>query len=94
MAAPVLPADVLEEAIPGNIRNAQLFLRLMRTVVTYLKVGCGAVGTAVSVAATLACDVMALTRRMVVGGITDEAASVASRVGVAHVVPVSHAAGG
>lgn len=38
MAAPVLPADVLEEAIPGNIRNAKLFLRLLRTVVTYLKV--------------------------------------------------------
>lgn len=38
LAAPVLPADVLDEAIPGNIRNAQLFLRLMRTIVTYLKV--------------------------------------------------------
>ena len=37
LAAPVLPADMPEEAVPGNIRNAQLFLRLMRTVCTYLK---------------------------------------------------------
>ena len=38
--APVLavPQEVLNEAIPGNIRNAELFLRLMRHVNTYLKV--------------------------------------------------------
>lgn len=33
----VLPADLLEEAIPGNIRNAELFLRFMKHVVRYLK---------------------------------------------------------
>ena len=38
LAAPVLPADLLEEAVPGNIRVAELFLRLMKTVVTYIKV--------------------------------------------------------
>ena len=35
-AAPVLPADVLAEAVPGNIRNAELFVRFMRHVVRYL----------------------------------------------------------
>jgi DNA excision repair protein ERCC-2 len=35
--APVLPADVLQEAVPGNIRNAELFVRFMRHVVHYLR---------------------------------------------------------
>jgi hypothetical protein len=36
--APVLPSDVAQEAIPGNIRNAELFLRFMKQVVMYLKI--------------------------------------------------------
>ena len=36
-AAPVLPTDVAEQAIPGNIRNAVLFIRFMRLVVRFLK---------------------------------------------------------
>jgi DNA excision repair protein ERCC-2 len=35
--APVLPADILQEAIPGNIRNAELFVRFMKHVVRYLR---------------------------------------------------------
>lgn len=35
--APVLPTDVAEQAIPGNIRNAELFVRFMRHVVRFLK---------------------------------------------------------
>lgn len=37
-AAPVLPADAVQEVIPGNIRNADLFLRFMKQVVMYLKI--------------------------------------------------------
>jgi len=33
----VLPADVLAEAMPGSIRNAELFVRFMRHVVRYLR---------------------------------------------------------
>jgi len=36
--APQLPADVVAEAIPGNIRNAELFVRFMKHVVRYLRV--------------------------------------------------------
>jgi DNA excision repair protein ERCC-2 len=36
-AAPVLPSDVLAEAVPGNIRNAELFVRFMKHVVRWLK---------------------------------------------------------
>jgi DNA excision repair protein ERCC-2 len=36
-AAPVLPADVLAEAMPGSIRNAELFIHFMRSVLRYLR---------------------------------------------------------
>lgn len=36
-AAPVLPTELAEQAIPGNIRNAELFVRFMRHVVRFLK---------------------------------------------------------
>ena len=35
--APVLPADIVQEAVPGNIRNADLFVQYMRHVVRYLR---------------------------------------------------------
>nr|CAG4641470.1 EOG090X01B4 [Eurycercus lamellatus] len=34
---PVLPADILEEAVPGNIRNAEHFISFMKRVVEYIK---------------------------------------------------------
>ncbi|KAF8821311.1 Dna excision repair helicase [Cardiosporidium cionae] len=37
LANPVLPADVMQEAIPGNIRRAEHFLNAMKKVVLYLK---------------------------------------------------------
>jgi hypothetical protein len=37
VAAPVLPADAVDEVVPGSIRNADLFLRFMKQV-------CGACG--------------------------------------------------
>eukprot|EP01138_Halocafeteria_seosinensis_P011899 gb/GECG01012161.1/.p1 GENE.gb/GECG01012161.1/~~gb/GECG01012161.1/.p1 ORF type:complete len:845 (+),score=112.20 gb/GECG01012161.1/:1-2535(+) len=37
LAAPVLPQDVVEEALPGNIRNAELFVRYMKQVVRFLR---------------------------------------------------------
>ncbi|KAF8822493.1 Dna excision repair helicase, partial [Cardiosporidium cionae] len=37
LANPVLPADVIEEAIPGNIRRAEHFLNAMKKIVVYLK---------------------------------------------------------
>lgn len=37
LAAPILPQDVVEEALPGNIRNAELFVRYMKQVVRFLK---------------------------------------------------------
>lgn len=36
-ANPALPADILQEAVPGNIRRAEHFVSFMR------KVGCGVV---------------------------------------------------
>ncbi|CAK4558821.1 unnamed protein product [Aphanomyces euteiches] len=36
-ANPVLPSDILEEAIPGNIRRAEHFLAFMRRVIEYLR---------------------------------------------------------
>jgi len=36
-ADPVLPSDVIQEAVPGNIRKAEHFLSLMRRVIDYLK---------------------------------------------------------
>ncbi|CAD7012055.1 unnamed protein product [Ceratitis capitata] len=37
MANPVLPADVLKEVVPGNIRNADHFLSFLRRFVEYIK---------------------------------------------------------
>lgn len=37
LANPVLPDDVLDEAIPGNIRRAEHFLAFMRRLVEYLR---------------------------------------------------------
>nr|CAG4649948.1 EOG090X01B4 [Sida crystallina] len=34
---PVLPSEVLEEAVPGNIRNAEHFVAFMKRVVEYVK---------------------------------------------------------
>ncbi|KAJ8601876.1 hypothetical protein CTAYLR_002699 [Chrysophaeum taylorii] len=36
-ASPVLPRDVLDEAVPGNVRRAEHFLRLVRVVIQHLK---------------------------------------------------------
>ena len=36
-ASPVLPQDVLDEAVPGNVRKAEHFLRLLRVLVLHLK---------------------------------------------------------
>lgn len=36
-ANPVLPADVLEEAVPGNLRKAEHFVVFLRRVVEYLR---------------------------------------------------------
>ncbi|SPR01196.1 DNA 5'-3' helicase [Plasmodiophora brassicae] len=37
LASPVLPADVLREAVPGNIRKAKHFIMFLNTVVQYFK---------------------------------------------------------
>lgn len=37
MANPVLPDEVLQEAVPGNIRRAEHFLAFLRRFVEYLK---------------------------------------------------------
>lgn len=37
--SPVLPEDLLQEAIPGNIRKAEHFMAFLRRFVEYLKVG-------------------------------------------------------
>lgn len=37
IASPVLPDDVIQEAVPGNIRRAEHFLSLMKRVTVYLK---------------------------------------------------------
>ena len=37
MANPVLPLDILEEAIPGNIRQAEHFVQFLKRFVEYLK---------------------------------------------------------
>ena len=37
LASPVLPSDVLREAVPGNIRRAKHFLLFLRSWVEYLK---------------------------------------------------------
>lgn len=38
MANPVLPDEVLQEAVPGNIRRAEHFLQFLRRLVEHLKV--------------------------------------------------------
>jgi DNA excision repair protein ERCC-2 len=37
LANPVIPADVLREAVPGNIRRAEHFLNLLQRLVAYLR---------------------------------------------------------
>ena len=37
IANPVIPADILREAVPGNIRRAEHFVAFMRRLVEYLK---------------------------------------------------------
>ena len=37
LSNPVLPAEILEEAIPGNIRQAEHFVNFMRRFIEYLK---------------------------------------------------------
>nr|CAG4640640.1 EOG090X01B4 [Eulimnadia texana] len=37
LANPVLPGEILEEAVPGNIRNAEHFVAFMKRVVEYVK---------------------------------------------------------
>lgn len=38
MANPILPDDILKEAIPGNIRRAEHFVAFLRRFIEYLKV--------------------------------------------------------
>ncbi|XP_026192298.1 general transcription and DNA repair factor IIH helicase subunit XPD [Cyclospora cayetanensis] len=38
LANPVLPSDIVEEAIPGSIRRAEHFVALMRRVIAFLKI--------------------------------------------------------
>lgn len=38
MANPVLPDDLLKEAVPGNIRRAEHFVAFLKRFVEYLKV--------------------------------------------------------
>lgn len=40
MANPVLPDDILQEAVPGNIRKAEHFLALLRRFIEHLKNRC------------------------------------------------------
>ena len=39
LAMPALPDSVLDEVIPGTIRNAESFVRYMKSVVMHLQVG-------------------------------------------------------
>ena len=43
MTNPVLPEDLLKEAIPGNIRKAEHFISFLKRFVEYLKVRLGTV---------------------------------------------------
>lgn len=38
MANPVLPDDLLKEAVPGNIRRAEHFVAFLKRFIEYLKV--------------------------------------------------------
>ena len=38
LANPVLPQDILQEAVPGNIRKAEHFISFMRRFLEYVKV--------------------------------------------------------
>lgn len=42
VASPVLPDDVVREAMPGNLQRAQHFLSFMRRIIHYLAVREGA----------------------------------------------------
>lgn len=35
--SPVIPSDILEEAVPGSIRKAEHFIAFMKKIVVYLK---------------------------------------------------------
>lgn len=35
----MLPDDILQEAVPGNIRKAEHFVALLKRLIDYLKVG-------------------------------------------------------
>lgn len=37
LANPVLPDEILQEAVPGNIRNAEHFVFFMKKLVEYIK---------------------------------------------------------
>lgn len=61
---PSLPDSVLDEVIPGTIRNAELFVRYMKSVVTHLKVRpCGASTRACVRAHRLAAPAVMVGRR-------------------------------
>jgi DNA excision repair protein ERCC-2 len=38
LANPVVPADILQEAVPGNIRRAEHFVTFMKKIVEHMKV--------------------------------------------------------
>lgn len=42
MSNPVLPDDLLKEAVPGNIRRAEHFVAFLKRFIEYLKVSKGA----------------------------------------------------
>jgi DNA excision repair protein ERCC-2 len=37
LANPLVPADILHEAVPGNIRRAEHFVMFLKRLVEYLK---------------------------------------------------------
>ena len=41
LGAPILPADIIAEAIPGNIRRAEHFIKFLQDLVTHLKTRLG-----------------------------------------------------
>lgn len=40
MANPILPTEILDEAVPGNIRRAEHFTAFLARFVEYLKASC------------------------------------------------------
>jgi hypothetical protein len=45
LAHPILPQDILREAVPGNIRRAEHFVAFLRRLVDYLKQRCNVRGS-------------------------------------------------